>query len=353
MLDTLPYELIDIILAHLSFRDWYHVGKVMHTSMFPFIRRALGFDPLQTDRLWYFSDDTYRPVHSISKMKYSDGMISIHLVVIHRLKCVERFFCIQDMMQCLYHKRPPHSKFTISLNDSMEAEFVGYLQNNDRFTVGTLVDALDQDFIWYTGRVVEETDDGFLVHFLGWTSRWDTWYPKKGGFLFPPHTFTEDWKMKIRIGDALEYRYNNRWFAARLLSIQDEHWVIETIIMVEPIHVIVPINDIDERVAPIGMHVPREGGYRENHVLWRNHDSFSWVRSEYPLFMVYNHNFHSCVLMCPDRLQYFTSNRNLKSLVYHLISDTVGFKDVPHNRKKKCRSSCSDVRRQTLISSRL
>lgn len=352
MVHQLPDDLIGVVLSYIPFRDWYNVGKVLQKSMASFIREALGFDLFQTDRLWYYSDDTYRPVHSISKMKYWNGVITIHFMMMHHHKCVEQFECIQDMTDSLFHERPPDSKFTIRLNKSMEAQFVGYLQNDEKRRVGTLVDALDQDFIWYIGRIIEERDDAYLVHFMGWSSRWDTWFPKRGGFLFPLHTFTEDWKMKIQIGDSLEYRYNDRWFTARLLWMSEAYWVIERVMSTEAIHVIVLCSDIDEQLAPMGMHIPGEYGYKQNHFLGNKHNGFSWIRSDNPLFVVHNHDFKICTLMCLDRLQYFTSCRHVKTFVSDLILDTVRFKDIPHNRKKKCRSSCFDVRRQTLTSSK-
>lgn len=44
------------------------------------------------------------------------------------------------------------------------------------FHAGDRVDAMDLESVWHEGRVREvDPVQGYRVHFLGWSGRWDEW----------------------------------------------------------------------------------------------------------------------------------------------------------------------------------
>jgi hypothetical protein len=57
------------------------------------------------------------------------------------------------------------------------------------FVTGERVDAMDLEGVWHEGVVKEvNTDQGYRVHFLGWSSRWDEWIELASERIQPAYT---------------------------------------------------------------------------------------------------------------------------------------------------------------------
>lgn len=57
------------------------------------------------------------------------------------------------------------------------------------FYPGDRVDAMDLESVWHEGRVREvDPIQGYRVHFLGWSGRWDEWIELSSERIQPPYT---------------------------------------------------------------------------------------------------------------------------------------------------------------------
>ena len=112
----------------------------------------------------------------------------------------------------------------------------------NRIQVGDFVDAQDNRGKWYEAIVREVTHDLFKVHYIGWSSRWDSWirrfdqnyYPSESAYYrlpgppAPLWSRTKNWRHTIRVGDDVEVRevaslvQRPKWFPAKVVLVGRE-----------------------------------------------------------------------------------------------------------------------------------
>jgi ubiquitin carboxyl-terminal hydrolase 4/11/15 len=96
-----------------------------------------------------------------------------------------------------------------------------------RFTLekGQLLDALDTDKKWYESRVVDVDPVRVLVHYRGWTAKWDEWVNRTSTRLAPLHTKVPNWRDfklgdEVLVGHEKEGKSYPEWRTARVTDLQ-------------------------------------------------------------------------------------------------------------------------------------
>lgn len=78
--------------------------------------------------------------------------------------------------------------------------------------VGVFCDARDKVGKWCESVVIDIDDQRLLIHYLGWSHKWDTWYNRDTKDLAPLGTYiqTKLWELDITSRATIEYfRYRN------------------------------------------------------------------------------------------------------------------------------------------------
>lgn len=138
------------------------------------------------------------------------------------------------------------------------------------FSLGALLDAMDDTGVWYEARVVQMLSDKVLVRFCGWGSSWDTWFMNDSLHLAPFRTFTLPWRHQLDIGTLLEFRRPNlpepfRWH----LGVVEYFDSLRQTIQIRPTMGFVPrlltVKTDSELICPLGTHTPSTTtrGYRQ------------------------------------------------------------------------------------------
>ena len=78
-----------------------------------------------------------------------------------------------------------------------------------------MLDARDTEKKWFDAHVVEielavsgsGEQDQVKVHYRGWTTKWDAWFPRNAEEIQPLFSQTENWR-DLKIGDSVEVRYD-------------------------------------------------------------------------------------------------------------------------------------------------
>ncbi|KAF1323627.1 Ubiquitin-specific protease, partial [Globisporangium splendens] len=73
----------------------------------------------------------------------------------------------------------------------------------DELKEGELVDARDTCKLWYEARVLRASAKRVLIHYCGWSSRYDEWVERKSPRLAPLYTKVKQWR-KLRPSDKVE-----------------------------------------------------------------------------------------------------------------------------------------------------
>lgn len=73
--------------------------------------------------------------------------------------------------------------------------------------IDDMIDARDAQMNWYEGRVVDldPKNKKVLVHYLGWTEKWDAWVNVEGKEIAKLYSVVEDWRSGLRPSDKIEY----------------------------------------------------------------------------------------------------------------------------------------------------
>jgi len=109
------------------------------------------------------------------------------------------------------------------------------MELGNRIKVGDFVDAQDSTGKWYEAVIRAVDDDAVKVHYIGWSSRWDSAVPRKRGEgkknLQPPAplwSHTSPWRNRIAVGDKVEVREASslvqrpKWFRATVKAVAKE-----------------------------------------------------------------------------------------------------------------------------------
>ncbi len=86
----------------------------------------------------------------------------------------------------------------------VEADDVAQDWRNN-LSVGDVIDAKDSEGRWFDSRIVEVEGDRVMVHYNGWSHRWNSWVDRKDESIQPHLTHTDDWR-RLEVGDELEVR---------------------------------------------------------------------------------------------------------------------------------------------------
>eukprot|EP00475_Leptophrys_vorax_P032356 TRINITY_DN4980_c0_g1_i3.p1 TRINITY_DN4980_c0_g1~~TRINITY_DN4980_c0_g1_i3.p1 ORF type:complete len:341 (+),score=69.65 TRINITY_DN4980_c0_g1_i3:29-1051(+) len=97
----------------------------------------------------------------------------------------------------------------------------------ERIKVGDLIDAQDRQGKWYESVVQAIKDGQFLVHYNGWSSKWDEWISIESDRLAELHTHSAKQispagnVRRLSVGDAIDAKDPwNKWCKATVLKAQ-------------------------------------------------------------------------------------------------------------------------------------
>ena len=102
------------------------------------------------------------------------------------------------------------------------------------FQAGDYLDAQDHQLLWFDSRVLEvqpafsiadalpaefrrKAEETLRIHFMGWDSKYDTWFLRSSPKLQPLFTKVRSWR-DFRVNDKIEMRVSrpSRWFVVRV-----------------------------------------------------------------------------------------------------------------------------------------
>ena len=109
--------------------------------------------------------------------------------------------------------------------------WMDHLEWRNTLQVGSLIDCLDDSLDinkhWFAARIIDVGSDynKILVHFEGWSERWNQWinrFNKKK--IAPIHTYTMNWREFLEVGDTIEVKLrsctdNDKWYLGTVLEI--------------------------------------------------------------------------------------------------------------------------------------
>lgn len=139
------------------------------------------------------------------------------------------------------------------VDQDVECVLLGYLENIEP-TVGMMIDVLDHDSIWYEAVITRIADNFIRVHFIGWSEKWDMDICSKWGLYTKHRTYTTDWRLKLKVGDKIEYKgSNNKWYEGIVTAVMENKIIINE-------EISYPTDS--ELIQPIGVHTPSPTGYK-------------------------------------------------------------------------------------------
>lgn len=98
--------------------------------------------------------------------------------------------------------------------------------------IGDLIDAQDTQEKWYEARILDIQTSQILVHYRGWTSKWDVWLPCDSPKIGVHHTKVSNWRA-FRRGDSIEVGFPQttrnfpEWKWGKVLRMQEDSVYIE------------------------------------------------------------------------------------------------------------------------------
>lgn len=115
-------------------------------------------------------------------------------------------------------------------------------------SVGEYVEACDREGKWYASRVLAAREGKWLVHFLGWDSRWDEWV---GAEKLRPST-----RGTLELGARYEVEWQKgKWYLGVVMKSEEEFFYF--------VHYEGELGEDDEWITPDHARRPRHGGKPE------------------------------------------------------------------------------------------
>ena len=94
---------------------------------------------------------------------------------------------------------------------------------------GSLIDCLDTDNKWCEGKVLSVHGTTCRIHYIGWSTKYDTSEDVFSYKIQPYHSRTKVWRPYISKGDlveVLEIRTARKWYVATITGIDNESVVV-------------------------------------------------------------------------------------------------------------------------------
>ena len=90
--------------------------------------------------------------------------------------------------------------------------------------IGTLIEALDVQNLWFPARVVQVQASKVLVHFDGWSNNWDEWIDSQSARLrahrgWGTSRMPNDWQQDSII-EALDMQ--GKWYPSKVLHVSQQ-----------------------------------------------------------------------------------------------------------------------------------
>lgn len=161
----------------------------------------------------------------------------------------------------------------------------------DSVQVGDRLDAMDGEHKWYHAIVLaiakgnkpsnvnekwvwkndatraldeaneDEDDEMFLIHYYGWSSKWDRWYSRNvhGGWLAPLSSHYPMWQANVKVGDIVEactgvYDGRHLWVRAKVLDMDEGRLRVQSVCSCSATRTIEDPWMWSDRVAKEGTH---------------------------------------------------------------------------------------------------
>ncbi|CAH0516135.1 unnamed protein product [Peronospora belbahrii] len=157
-------------------------------------------------------------------------------------------------------------RFTIfganSETDWRHGKFYSEIQANAwRFTLkkNQLIDALDTDHKWYESRIIDLNSNMVLVHFRGWTAKWDEWIQRTSTRIAPLHTKVPNWRNfqindEILVGEPVKSKSFPEWRIARVIDVRISDVDNSLCVEFDVDGTKLWMNAQDELLCPLGTH---------------------------------------------------------------------------------------------------
>ena len=116
-------------------------------------------------------------------------------------------------------KAPKHrSPVSNAKDDVVEA-----IDRPSSLAIGTLIEAKDEEMLWYPAHVADVAGREVRVHFDGWEDQWDEWIPKNSNRLrrhrgWGTDAMPKDWQQDSTI-EALDME--GKWYKAKVLHVSE------------------------------------------------------------------------------------------------------------------------------------
>jgi len=92
----------------------------------------------------------------------------------------------------------------------------------DKIKKGDIINAKDNDDMWYEALIIDETENDITVRFMGWSSKWNNIFLRDSENISQKFSKVPNWREYLSIGKQIDYCSNkedNRWNSGQIFSI--------------------------------------------------------------------------------------------------------------------------------------
>lgn len=204
--ELLPKDIIENIILYLEWTDINHLHRT--SKQFDFIFDRIK-NPLKIQYLRNIKKNYCKKIN-IKKYELNDSSI--------RLYSDDNIFIFKNLYG-YYETFIWDSDPSIPKELNSNTIFIG---NKDikiyHPRLYERVDAMDNEGVWYEAKIIEITEQYYIVHFLSWSNKWDIKIPKNSYAIAKLYTFTPNWRKNIKINDLIDVKVKGLWYMGNIIN---------------------------------------------------------------------------------------------------------------------------------------
>jgi len=85
--------------------------------------------------------------------------------------------------------------------------------------IGDIVDASDEDGIFFEAKVIDKDEQFIEVAYAGWSERWNSKIEIGSKRIKLANSIIPEWRSKIKLYDIVEIYFSTKWFSASVIDI--------------------------------------------------------------------------------------------------------------------------------------